>query len=87
MLQIYCDGPYLPAMNELFGSAPIGWDAWALIVAFGLMVYVIVEVEKQLRGHVLQGEPMQLLAPSDRVVIAAPSGAHPESLGSGTRTT
>jgi cation-transporting P-type ATPase F len=68
---------YLPAMNRLFGSAPIGWDAWGLMLAFGLIVYVIVEVEKRLRGHVLQGEAVKLsvststcnvpsLAPSSR---------------------
>ena len=53
---------YLPAMNRLFGSAPIGWDSWAVILVFGVIVYVIIEVEKRLRGHVLQGEAVRLPA-------------------------
>ena len=53
---------YAPAMNRLFGSTPIRWQAWAAILVFGLMVYVLIEVEKRLRGHVLQGETMK--APS-----------------------
>ena len=69
---------YLPAMNRLFGSAPIGWDAWGLMVVFGLIVYVIVEVEKRLRGHVLQGEAVKLLAASERTAPSheTPLGPH-----------
>jgi len=46
---------YAPLMNRLFGTAPIGWAAWAAILVFGLVVYLIVEVEKRLVGHMLQG--------------------------------
>ena len=46
---------YAPPMNRLFGTAPIGGTAWAAILVFGLAVYLIVEVEKRLVGHVLQG--------------------------------
>jgi cation-transporting P-type ATPase F len=46
---------YLPAMNRLFGAAPISWDVWAAILAFGLAVYIIIEVEKRLRGPHLDG--------------------------------
>jgi magnesium-transporting ATPase (P-type) len=57
---------YVPAMNRLFGSAPIGWGVWAAILLFGAIVYVIVEVEKRLRGHVLQGEAIKMPVPSNR---------------------
>jgi len=53
-------------MNRLFGSAPIGWGVWAAILLFGAIVYVIVEVEKRLRGHVLQGEAIKMPVPSNR---------------------
>jgi Ca2+-transporting ATPase len=43
-------------MNRLFHTAPIGWDAWLVIGAFGLALYVIVEIEKYLVGYTLQGE-------------------------------
>jgi cation-transporting ATPase F len=44
-----------PWMNRLFHTAPIGLDAWAAIAAFSLAVYVIIEIEKRLVGHALQG--------------------------------
>jgi Ca2+-transporting ATPase len=37
---------YLPLMNRLFQSAPIGIVAWGKIMAAGLLTYIIVEVEK-----------------------------------------
>jgi Ca2+-transporting ATPase len=40
---------YLPLMNRLFQSAPIDIDAWARIVAAGVITYLIVEFEKWLR--------------------------------------
>ncbi len=46
---------YAPPMNRLFGTAPIDGMAWAAILMFGLTVFLIVEVEKRLVGHVLQG--------------------------------
>jgi cation-transporting ATPase F len=46
---------YAPPMNRLFGTAPIGWMAWGMIVIFGLILYLIVEIEKRLVGHVLLG--------------------------------
>jgi cation-transporting ATPase F len=55
---------YVPAMNRIFGSAPIDWDVWAMILVFGLIVYVVIEVEKRLRGYVLQGEAVHLQAAS-----------------------
>jgi magnesium-transporting ATPase (P-type) len=37
---------YLPVMNWLFHSAPLGRDEWALTLAAGLVIYVIVGFEK-----------------------------------------
>lgn len=38
----------LPVMNSLFHSAPIGWEGWARALAVGLVIYVVVEIEKML---------------------------------------
>ncbi|WP_018951334.1 cation-transporting P-type ATPase [Thioalkalivibrio sp. AKL12] len=37
---------YVPLMHTLFGTTAIGADDWARILAFGLAVFVIVELEK-----------------------------------------
>ncbi len=39
---------YLPLMNRLFQSAPIGQGVWGRIAAAGLAVFVVVEIEKWL---------------------------------------
>jgi hypothetical protein len=39
---------YVPLFNALFHSAPIGWDAWWRILATGVGVYVVIELEKTL---------------------------------------
>ena len=44
-----------PIMNRLFHTAPIGGDAWGAVALFGLAVFVIIEIEKRLVGHALQG--------------------------------
>ncbi len=38
---------YLPVMNTLFQTAPIGWDAWAVGIMVGLFVNGVVAVEKR----------------------------------------
>jgi len=43
-------------MNRLFHTAPVGADAWLATFAFGIAVYIIVEIEKYLVGYTLQGE-------------------------------
>ncbi len=48
---------YLPVMNRLFHSAPIGADSWARIILAGLAAYVIVEVEKKLRSSRSKQQP------------------------------
>ncbi len=40
---------YLPTMNTLFGSAPIGVEHWLYVVSTGLVIYLVVETEKWLR--------------------------------------
>lgn len=44
------------AMNRLFHTSPIGWDAWLAIAGCGVVIYVLVECEKCLVGYTLQGE-------------------------------
>ncbi|MGE3255352.1 cation-transporting P-type ATPase [Pseudonocardia sp.] len=40
---------YLPAMNALFGTAPIGVDVWLRILAVAVATSLVVAVEKRLR--------------------------------------
>ena len=40
---------YLPAMNLLFHTAPIGWMDWLHITLVGLLIYLIVGAEKAWR--------------------------------------
>jgi cation-transporting ATPase F len=40
---------YVPFMNQLFSTAPIGLKDWGLIVTVGLAGYLIIELEKWLR--------------------------------------
>jgi len=42
---------YLPVMNWLFHTAPIGWMDWLHIFAVGLAIYLIIGVEKAWRRH------------------------------------
>ncbi|MCG2824882.1 MAG: cation transporting ATPase C-terminal domain-containing protein [Desulfobulbaceae bacterium] len=39
---------YLPVMNRLFQSAPVGPGVWGRTVAAGLVIFVIIEIEKRL---------------------------------------
>ncbi len=40
---------YIPAMNKLFHSAPMSFDAWLRILGVCLIIYVIVGIEKKIR--------------------------------------
>jgi magnesium-transporting ATPase (P-type) len=40
---------YLPAMNWLFHTVPIGLDEWLLAIGSGLVIYLIVGMEKMIR--------------------------------------
>jgi magnesium-transporting ATPase (P-type) len=37
---------YLPLMQVFFGTADIGWQAWGRILAFGVLLFIFVELEK-----------------------------------------
>ncbi|BAU57667.1 Ca ion P-type ATPase [Halorhodospira halochloris] len=37
---------YAPFMHTLFGTAPLGLEEWSRVLVFGLLVFVIVEIEK-----------------------------------------
>jgi magnesium-transporting ATPase (P-type) len=37
---------YLPAMNAVFGSAPLGYGDWLKAAAVGALVFAVVEIEK-----------------------------------------
>jgi len=57
---------YVPPMNRLFGTAPIGLTAWGAILVFGLALYLIVEIEKRLVGYMLQGASARSQTAFDR---------------------
>ncbi len=42
---------YVPFMNTLFGSAPIGILPWVKIIAASLVAYLIIEAEKKIRNR------------------------------------
>ncbi len=52
---------YTPTMNWLFHSAPIGRDEWLLTLAGGTVVYLVIGVEKFIRGRFVSRRP----APSE----------------------
>ncbi|SER71453.1 HAD-IC family P-type ATPase [Lentzea albida] len=37
---------YLPFMNELFHTAPLGWQPWLVVFMMSVMAYVVVELDK-----------------------------------------
>jgi magnesium-transporting ATPase (P-type) len=41
---------YLPIMNTLFNTAPIGLDSWIRVVGAGLIVHLIIATEKWIRS-------------------------------------
>lgn len=44
---------YVPFMHTLFGTAPLTWEDWIYPVAFGLAVFLIVEIEKAISRRVI----------------------------------
>ncbi|WP_214884223.1 MULTISPECIES: cation-transporting P-type ATPase [unclassified Exiguobacterium] len=44
---------YVPFMHTLFGTAPLTWEDWIYPVAFGTVVFVIVEIEKAISRRVI----------------------------------
>jgi cation-transporting ATPase F len=55
MLALQVAFVHTPLLNRLFHSRPLRWECWVAIVVFGLALYLIIEVEKRLVGHRLQG--------------------------------
>lgn len=45
---------YSPAMNRFFHSAPISLDAWVRIFLIGLLIHIVIEIEKKVRGYFLK---------------------------------
>ncbi len=45
---------YSPVMNRIFGSQPISFREWLMIIAISIAVYQIVGIEKWLRLHVFR---------------------------------
>ncbi len=46
---------YLPAMNRMFQSEPLGLDAWGRILAVGLIAFFVVGLEKWIRLKINKG--------------------------------
>jgi cation-transporting ATPase F len=51
---------HAPALNRLFGTAPLDGAAWLYALGIGVASYLVVEIEKRLRlrsgeGHVEPG--------------------------------
>lgn len=44
---------YVPFMHTLFGTAPLTWKDWIYPVAFGAVVFIIVEIEKAISRRVI----------------------------------
>ncbi|MFA5145186.1 MAG: cation-transporting P-type ATPase [Candidatus Omnitrophota bacterium] len=45
---------YSPAMNRFFHSAPISLDAWVRIFLIGLLIHIVIEIEKKVRDYLLK---------------------------------
>ena len=44
---------YLPAMNTVFRTAPIGIDVWARIFALAVAAFLVVALDKRIRHGVM----------------------------------
>ena len=42
---------YSPLMNQLFHTAPIGLMDWVRILGVGLIIYLVIGIEKKIRQH------------------------------------
>ena len=42
---------YLPLMNRLFATAPIGGREWLEIFAFGVLAFLVVGIDKRLHAQ------------------------------------
>ncbi len=55
MLALQLSFTYVPAMNTAFQTAPVTAFSWALVVAAGLVLYMLVELEKWIRTRYSNG--------------------------------
>ncbi|MBC8124468.1 MAG: HAD-IC family P-type ATPase, partial [Candidatus Kapabacteria bacterium] len=55
MLVLQMAFTYVPAFNKIFHSKPVGLSSWAVIFCGGLVLYVLVEIEKRIRNHYTSG--------------------------------
>jgi magnesium-transporting ATPase (P-type) len=51
MIALQLGFTYLPFMNVLFGSAPIGVLPWIKIVGVSILAFIVIEIEKWLRNR------------------------------------
>ena len=42
---------YLPFMQQVFATSALDWQAWARILAFGVLLFLLIEMEKWLIGR------------------------------------
>ncbi len=54
---------YLPTMNLLFHTAPIGLADWASIMLVGLVIYIVIGFEKKMRRLAIDGASSARSAP------------------------
>ena len=47
---------YLPAMNHVFGSRPIGIETWLIVLGASVLTFLIIEAEKFLRRRLFHQE-------------------------------
>lgn len=47
---------YAGFMQALFGSVPLGWGEWGLVMSLGLLLFAVVEVEKWLTRRIRPGD-------------------------------
>lgn len=47
---------YIPGMNRLFASAPISLQSWGWVILTGVVIHVVVELEKWIRRRRTRGQ-------------------------------
>ncbi|VAW44276.1 hypothetical protein MNBD_GAMMA04-77 [hydrothermal vent metagenome] len=43
---------YIPIMNQLFHTAPIGLNDWMAIFTVGLIIYLVISADKAIRNQI-----------------------------------
>jgi len=60
LLQLFIT--YAPPLQIVFGTQAIGWEAWAMIFAAGLIIFTLVNIEKRIRWHLAAREHLKSVA-------------------------